>query len=132
MFLFPHVLQRRPLTFFSSSTFSSNARLTANRSLRVRKVCSYVADKLNLRAMSRAPSIADGLNTYGTSPTRPSPAMLPPGAGGEYNPETGIEILVNGEVLPNNVTIGTVRHCMWKSGGDVVFTYRLKEPRGTV
>lgn len=120
------------LTFFSSSTFSSNARLTANRSLRVRKVCSYVADKLNLRAMSRAPSIADGLNTYGTSPTRPSPAMLPPGAGGEYNPETGIEILVNGEVLPNNVTIGTVRHCMWKSGGDVVFTYRLKEPRGTV
>lgn len=128
-----HPAHEDSLTFFLLPLSPrSNARLTANRSLRVRKVCSYVADKLNLRAMSRAPSIADGLNTYGTSPTRPPPALLPPaagGGGGEYNPETGIEILVNGEVLPNNVTIGTVRHCMWKSGGDVVFTYRLKEPR---
>lgn len=112
-----------------SASSRSNARLTANRSLRVRKVCSYVADKLSLRVMSRAPSIADGLNSYGTSPTRPSPAA-PSAATGEYNPETGIEILVNGEVLPTNVTIGTVRHCMWKNGGDVVFSYRLKEPRG--
>ncbi|GAA5883735.1 hypothetical protein JCM3774_001666 [Rhodotorula dairenensis] len=109
---------------------NANARLTANRSLRVRKVCSYVADKLSLRVMSRAPSIADGLNTHGTSPTRPSSAVPQAAAAGEYNPETGIEILVNGEVLPTNVTIGTVRHCMWKSGGDVVFSYRLKEPRG--
>lgn len=87
-------------------------------------MCSYIADKLNLRAMSRAPSIADGLNNYGTSPSEHQAHLA-----GDYNPETGIEVLVNGEVIPTNVTIGTVRHCMWKSGGDVVFTYRLKEPR---
>ncbi|GAA5958591.1 hypothetical protein JCM21900_003989 [Sporobolomyces salmonicolor] len=100
---------------------NANARLTANRSLRVRKVCSYVADKLDLRRPSRAPSIMDGSTTA-------SNAYSAPAVGnhlfGEFNPEVEIEILVNDQLLPINVTLATIRHCMWKNGGDVVLTYR--------
>ncbi|GAA6023731.1 hypothetical protein JCM10207_000238 [Rhodosporidiobolus poonsookiae] len=99
---------------------NSNARLTANRSLRIRKVCSYVADKLDLRRPSRAPSIMDGASTHS--------AHSSPAVGhtlyGDFNPEKELEILVNGQVLPINVTLATVRHCMWKGGGDVVLQYR--------
>lgn len=48
------------------------------------------------------------------------------GGGDVFDPEREIEILVNGEVLPVHVTLATVRHCMWKAGGDVVFQYRSK------
>ncbi|BGP44760.1 hypothetical protein JCM10450v2_000574 [Rhodotorula kratochvilovae] len=102
---------------------NQNARLTANRSLRIRKVCAYVADKLDLRRPSRAPSIMDGASA--TSSEHSSPAV---GSTlfGDFDPESEIEILVNGEVLPVHVTLATVRHCMWKSGGDIVFHYRSK------
>ncbi|BGP04746.1 hypothetical protein JCM10049v2_000548 [Rhodotorula toruloides] len=108
---------------------NNNARLTANRSLRVRKVCSYVADKLDLRRPSRAPSIMDGgaASAEPSAPQSPAPAVGFTLYGDVFNPEKEIEILVNGEVLPTNVTLATVRHCMWKSGGDVVFTYRSKK-----
>ncbi|GAA5976777.1 hypothetical protein JCM11641_000868 [Rhodosporidiobolus odoratus] len=100
---------------------NANARLTANRSLRVRKVCSYVADKLDLRRPSRAPSIMDGASAP------PSPRNSPAvghSLYGDFDPEKEIEILVNGQSLPVNVTLATIRHCMWKGGGDVVLTYR--------
>ncbi|GJN91586.1 hypothetical protein Rhopal_004609-T1 [Rhodotorula paludigena] len=102
---------------------NQNARLSANRSLRIRKVCAYVADKLDLRRPSRAPSIVDGAS-------RPPSIRSSPSVGstlfGEFDPEREIEILVNGEVLPVHITLATVRHCMWKNGGDVVFQYRSK------
>ncbi|GAA5887701.1 hypothetical protein JCM6882_001502 [Rhodosporidiobolus microsporus] len=100
---------------------NANARLTANRSLRIKKVCSYVADKLDLRRPSRAPSIMDGHSapsSLHSSPTVGSTLY------GDFDPEKEIEILVNGELLPVNVTLATVRHCMWKGGGDVVLQYR--------
>ncbi|BGP12717.1 hypothetical protein JCM10213_008855 [Rhodosporidiobolus nylandii] len=100
---------------------NANARLTANRSLRIRKVTSYVADKLDLRRSSRAPSIIDGASA-------PSSPHVGGAVGhslyGDFDPEKEIEILVNGQLLPINVTLATVRHCMWKGGGDVVLQYR--------
>ncbi|GAA5922447.1 uncharacterized protein JCM15063_003305 [Sporobolomyces koalae] len=99
---------------------NANARLTANRSLRVRKVCAYIADKLDLRRPSRAPSIMDGLNTL---EAHPAPAVGN-SLFGEFNPEQDIEILVNDQVLPVNVTLATIRHCLWKNGGDVILSYR--------
>lgn len=62
-----------------------------------------------------------------SAPPSPAPAVGFTLYGDVFNPEKEIEILVNGEVLPTNVTLATVRHCMWKSGGDVVFTYRSKK-----
>lgn len=41
-----------------------------------------------------------------------------------YDPEKEIEILVNDQPLPLNVTLATIRHCLWKNGGDVVLSYR--------
>jgi hypothetical protein len=43
---------------------------------------------------------------------------------GDFDPEREIEILVNGEVLSVHATLATIRHCMWKSGGDVLLQYR--------
>ena len=43
---------------------------------------------------------------------------------GDFNPEKEIEILVNDQPLPLNVTLATIRHCMWKNGGDVILQYR--------
>lgn len=100
---------------------SSNARLTANRSLRVRKVCAYIADKLDLRRPSRAPSIMDGL---GGGADVHSTASVGSSLYGDFNPEKDLEILVNDQVLPLNVTLATIRHCMWRNGGDVILSYR--------
>ncbi|GAA6032860.1 hypothetical protein JCM8097_000833 [Rhodosporidiobolus ruineniae] len=108
---------------------NANARLTANRCLRVRKVCSYVADKLDLRRPSRAPSIMDGASRppslYGGASASVGQTLY-----GDFDPEREIEILVNDQVLPVNVTLSTIRHCMWKSGGDVVLQYRAVHAGG--
>ncbi|GAA5914203.1 hypothetical protein JCM8208_001517 [Rhodotorula glutinis] len=106
---------------------NQNARLTANRSLRVRKVCAYVADKLDLRRPSRAPSIVDGGDLSAPPTAHASPAVGSTLFGDVFVPERDIEILCNGEVLPVHMTLATVRHCMWKSGGDVVFQYRSQQ-----
>ncbi|GAA5850251.1 hypothetical protein JCM8547_001061 [Rhodosporidiobolus lusitaniae] len=103
---------------------SSNPRLNANRSLRVRKICSYVADKLDLRRSSRAPSIMDGVSRPASPTGLHSSAAVGHTLYGNFDPEKEIEILVNGELLPVNVTLATIRHCMWKQGGDVVLHYR--------
>ncbi|GAA5947003.1 hypothetical protein JCM3765_002113 [Sporobolomyces pararoseus] len=99
---------------------NANARLTANRSLRVRKVCAYIADKLDLRRPSRAPSIMDGVSTTDLQ----SSVAVASSLYGDFNPEKEIEILVNDQPLPLNVTLATIRHCMWKNGGDVILQYR--------
>ncbi|GAA5835256.1 hypothetical protein JCM11251_006661 [Rhodosporidiobolus azoricus] len=100
---------------------NTNARLTANRSLRVKKVCSYVADKLDLRRPSRAPSIMDGHSAAEAAHSSPAVGST---LYTDFDPEKQIEILVNGELLPVNVTLATIRHCMWKGGGDVILQYR--------
>ncbi|GAA6061678.1 hypothetical protein JCM10212_005970 [Sporobolomyces blumeae] len=102
---------------------NANARLTANRSLRIRKVCAYVADKLDLRRPSRAPSIMDGISAAEVQTSLAVGNHLY----GDFNPEKEIEILVNDQVLPINVTLATIRHCLWKNGGDVVLSYRSAE-----
>ncbi|GAA5905207.1 uncharacterized protein JCM6883_006320 [Sporobolomyces salmoneus] len=99
---------------------NANARLTANRSLRVRKVCAYIADKLDLRRPSRAPSIMDGLSTTDLQSSNAIATSL----AGDFNPDQDIEILVNDQLLPINITLATIRHCLWKNGGDVILQYR--------
>ena len=117
----------RLTTGLARSLARRNARLTANRSLRIRKVCAYLADKLDLRRPSRAPSIVDGGDLSAPPTAHASPAVGSTLFGDVFVPERDIEILCNGEVLPVHMTLATVRHCMWKSGGDVVFHYRSKQ-----
>lgn len=107
----------------------SNARLTANRNLRARKVVGYVAEKLNLRtSRSRAPSISSAASVHdpqGLSPSTPIHALPPTSAPmDDFDPESEIEILCNEVVLPLGITLATIRSFYWKKSSDVELKYR--------
>lgn len=110
---------------FCLSLLPSNARLTANRSLRSKKALHYVADKLDLRRVSRsrAPSIHGGAPSVDSSPV---PGAAPGAVGDDYDPEAELEVLCGDVLLPGSMTLGTVRAFYWKGGGDVVLQYRVK------
>lgn len=115
----------------------SNARLTASRNLRLKKVTSYIADKLELRSIgSRAPSISsssgsaseeDAASTTNSAvATKNSAQQQIRRESGVFEPERELEILVGDVVLPLNVTLATARAYYWKQGGDLIVSYRLK------
>ncbi|KAK4058019.1 hypothetical protein OIO90_000758 [Microbotryomycetes sp. JL221] len=119
---------------------NTNARLTANRGLRLKKVTSYVADKLELtgnRRHSRTSSIG-GVSDGGTSSSSShsssstSAADMTNNNGGGFAeatfvPEQSIEILVGDHVLPLNMTLAAARSFYWKQGGDLMVHYRFKK-----
>lgn len=114
----------------------SNARLTASRILRMRKVCVYVAQKLDLDlanaplqrspdpGRSRQGSIVSGTSTprrasaIGARPPRPSEPD------GTKRAEDEIELVCNGQVVPWTMSLGAVRQYVWAKSGDVVISYR--------
>ncbi|GAO46998.1 WD40 repeat-like protein [Saitoella complicata NRRL Y-17804] len=79
---------------------TGNARLNANRMLRVRKILAYVAERID-------------------NNERPPTAIDKP-------VEDWLELLCNGEVLPITMTLASVRTAVFKQGGDVQFQYRLR------
>ncbi|SCV71380.1 BQ2448_2968 [Microbotryum intermedium] len=115
---------------------NSNARLTANRTLRLRKVVGFVADKLNLGSVGGRTSISssnDSSDPTTTTTTTPTPASSsdnapepPSEASAPFDPEKELEILVGGVVLPGWSTIASARTFYWKNGGDLVLHYRFK------
>lgn len=134
----------RPL--FRASAFAdpsvglvSNARLTASRNLRLKKVTSYIGDKLELKSISsRAPSISSSSgsapeeNNTGAAASGTPTKALPQQKehvrreSGVFDPEQELEILVGDVVLPLNVTLAAARAFYWKQGGDLVISYRTK------
>ncbi|KAM0793263.1 hypothetical protein ACM66B_000725 [Microbotryomycetes sp. NB124-2] len=126
---------------------NANARLTANRSLRLKKVTSYVADKLDLvghRRRSRTSSIG-GVSDGGTSSSSShhstsegsvkssTDAAVASGAAAvtgferPFVAEEEIEILVGDIALPVTMTLAAARTFYWKQGGDLVVHYRLRK-----
>ncbi|KAK4054919.1 hypothetical protein OIV83_000843 [Microbotryomycetes sp. JL201] len=113
---------------------NANARLTANRNLRLKKVTSYVADKLDLvgsKRRSRTSSIggvSDGgkSSSSGQSTSEGSVNSVEP-AGRSFVPEDEIEILVGDIMLPLTMTLAAARTFYWKQGGDLVVNYRLRK-----
>lgn len=86
-----------------------NSRLNANRMLRARKVVSYVAERIES-------------------------ALIPSDT--KDQPDTWLDILCQDKVrlsfteltqiVPPKWTLQTIRTQMWRQGGDIIFTYRLK------
>ncbi|KAK9451855.1 uncharacterized protein V1518DRAFT_436369 [Limtongia smithiae] len=76
---------------------NGNARLNAYRMLRVRKILSYVEEKLD------------------SSVKR-----------GSTKPEEWLELVCQNQVLDNLYTLATIRARIWRQGGDVVLLYRRK------
>ncbi|GAW14777.1 hypothetical protein ANO14919_041800 [Xylariales sp. No.14919] len=75
-----------------------NNRLNANRMLRVKKILAYVAERIE------AP------------PTEPDPNAL--------KPEEYLELYCNDQLLPNTMSLATLRAHIWKGGNDVVLYYK--------
>ncbi|KAI0802301.1 WD repeat-containing protein [Xylaria sp. FL0064] len=75
-----------------------NNRLNANRMLRVKKILAYVAERIE------------------TSPEEPDPNAL--------KPEEYLELYCNDQLLPNTMSLATLRTHVWKGGNDVVLYYK--------
>ncbi|KAI1366371.1 WD repeat-containing protein [Xylaria arbuscula] len=75
-----------------------NNRLNANRMLRVKKILAYVAERIE------------------TPPEEPDPNAL--------KPEEYLELYCNDQLLPNTMSLATLRAHIWKGGNDVVLYYK--------
>ena len=78
-----------------------NARLNANRMLRSKKILGYVMERIE------APP----------DPDNPRP-------GDDLRPEEYMDLICQGQVVPPNMTLATLRVHMWRTGGDVVLLYK--------
>ncbi|KAH6656827.1 WD domain-containing protein [Truncatella angustata] len=80
------------------STTDGNNRLNANRMLRVKKILAYVAERID---PSSDESDEDALK-----------------------PEEYLELYCNDQLLPNTMSLATLRAHIWKGGNDVVLHYK--------
>ncbi|KAI1412447.1 WD40 repeat-like protein [Hypoxylon sp. FL1857] len=82
----------------SIATADGNNRLNANRMLRVKKILAYVAERID------------------PQPEEPEPGAL--------KPEEYLELYCNDQLLPNTMSLATLRAHIWKGGNDVVLYYK--------
>ncbi|KAI1139771.1 WD40 repeat-like protein [Hypoxylon sp. FL0543] len=85
-------------TLPSIATADGNNRLNANRMLRVKKILAYVAERID------------------PQPEEPDPDAL--------KPEEYLELYCNDQLLPNTMSLATLRAHVWKGGNDVVLYYK--------
>ncbi|KDQ17381.1 hypothetical protein BOTBODRAFT_30189 [Botryobasidium botryosum FD-172 SS1] len=115
---------------------TNQARLTANRVLRVRKILVYIKEKYETVTSSNGKAPLSG------SPPPPTTEdqSIPPvsisqalesttSATRDQKPEELFELLCNDVVLPLNMTLAAVRQYMWRQYGELVLHYRLKAPQ---
>ncbi|XXG97597.1 S-adenosylmethionine transporter [Hypoxylon texense] len=82
----------------SLATADGNNRLNANRMLRVKKILAYVAERIE------------------------QPIEEP--EAGALKPEEYLELYCNDQLLPNTMSLATLRAHIWKGGNDVVLYYK--------
>ncbi|KLU91936.1 WD repeat-containing protein 5B [Magnaporthiopsis poae ATCC 64411] len=82
------------------ATTDGNNRLNANRMLRVRKILAYVAERID------PPE----------DPDNPDPDAL--------KPEEYLELYCQDQLLPNSMSLATLRAHIWRGGNDVVLHYK--------
>ncbi|KAI1343791.1 WD40 repeat-like protein [Xylariaceae sp. FL0016] len=82
----------------SIAAADGNNRLNANRMLRVKKILAYVAERID------------------PQPEEPDPEAL--------KPEEYLELYCNEQLLPNTMSLATLRAHIWKGGNDVVLHYK--------
>ncbi|KAI2620128.1 WD40 repeat-like protein [Hypomontagnella submonticulosa] len=82
----------------SIATTDGNNRLNANRMLRVKKILAYVAERIDPQADETEP--------------------------GALKPEEYLELYCNDQLLPNTMSLATLRAHIWKGSSDVVLYYK--------
>ncbi|KAG8931408.1 hypothetical protein FRC01_001355 [Tulasnella sp. 417] len=106
---------------------ADSSRLTAGRNLRVRKVLQYVKDKLEPVDLARGKSDAkDGAKQAAATASQTNLPSPP-----DVKPEDMYELLCNDTVLPLTMTIGAVRHYVWRQSGELMMYYRRKNAPGS-
>lgn len=78
-----------------------NARLNANRMLRSKKILGYVVERIEAPA----------------DPVNPQP-------GDDLRPEEYMDLFCQGQIVPPNMTLATLRVHMWRTGGDIILHYK--------
>ncbi|GAA95727.1 hypothetical protein E5Q_02384 [Mixia osmundae IAM 14324] len=121
---------------------NGNARLSASRVLRVRKILNYISERLESPGTSGTTpgSIASGslgstqssrVDLTKTSRTSSEASRTQSGAEGndgvQSQPHNGLEVLCSGKVVPYTATLGAVRAFFQKQPGDVVLYYRRQQ-----
>ncbi|OQO05734.1 hypothetical protein B0A48_09828 [Cryoendolithus antarcticus] len=86
-----------------------NNRLNANRMLRAKKILAYVAERIE--------------------PGKQVPEGNEGSGKGELRPEEYLELWCNGQIIPPNMTLATIRSSIWRGGGDVLLHYRSNGKR---
>lgn len=112
---------------------TGNARLTATQMLRIKKVSTYVVEKLGMQtSRPRDDSIA-GSRRPSAAPTAMSPSASSVGtaAGAQGATDTAsaqdlVEILCDDVVLPPSLTLVQCRRFLWKQSGDIKLEYRMR------
>ncbi|KAI2617399.1 WD40 repeat-like protein [Hypoxylon sp. NC1633] len=87
----------------SIATTDGNNRLNANRMLRVRKILAYIAERIDPLHEEQEP--------------------------GALKPEEYLELYCNDQLLPNTMSLATLRAHIWKGGNDVVLYYKANGRR---
>ncbi|TCD67709.1 hypothetical protein EIP91_012005 [Steccherinum ochraceum] len=117
---------------------TSQAKLTASRFLRVKKLTQHVQDKLEKLAAAGRSSTqtqssdrasidsrsASPQTTRSLSPEKPGPRTS--ADANRPHAEDVYEILCNDMVLPLNMTLAAVRQFVWRSSGELTMHYRRK------
>lgn len=79
---------------------NGNCRLNAYNMLRVKRILTYITDRMENKTSEMTHHV---------------------------KPEEWLEVLCNDKVLPNNMTLATLKATIWRSSGDIQITYRRKE-----
>jgi len=105
---------------------TAQAKLTATRFLRVRKLTNHVQDKLEKIAAGRSTAS----NTPRSSMDARSTSSAPRNRDTENRPraEEMFEILCNDVVLPLDMTLAAVRQFIWRQSAELVMHYRRRTP----
>ncbi|KAL8641504.1 MAG: hypothetical protein Q9228_001694 [Teloschistes exilis] len=82
----------------SIASDKENSRLNANRMLRAKKICAYVAERIE------------------PQPERPDPNAL--------KPEEYLDLYCQDKLVSPDTTLATLRAHIWKMGGDVLLYYK--------
>nr|POE74049.1 pre-mrna-splicing factor cef1 [Quercus suber] len=80
-----------------------NNRLNANRMLRAKKIMAYIAERIEPQ------DEVDGMEQAIENALKPE----------EY-----LELLCQGQIVPQTMTLATMRSHLWRGGGDIILFYR--------
>lgn len=78
---------------------NGNCRLNAYNMLRVKRILTYITDRMESKTSEMTHHV---------------------------KPEDWLEVLCNENVLPNTMTLSTLKATIWRSSGDIQITYRRK------